>query len=140
MLRLILILLWIPLVLVVLGLPFLIIFWIIGLFNPLLKQKLAQGYTVFASAVITFLAGEKISVHGLENIPRDRAYLLISNHRSLFDILTAYRLPADAGDEMHFPGSEQHPGRAKGQSADGRIVEVRHQRVDLPRGNPESKG
>lgn len=91
MLRLILIFLWIFLSLVLVGLPALIVFWIIGLFNPALKQKLAQGYAVFISGGITFLAGEKITVHGLENLPRDRAYLLISNHRSLFDIFSAYR-------------------------------------------------
>lgn len=41
-------------------------------------QSLAKG--------VTFCAGAKIIVKGKENIPKDKAVLFISNHKSIFDI------------------------------------------------------
>ncbi len=39
---------------------------------------------------ILFLAGVKVKVKGIENIPKDRACLFITNHRGYFDILLGY--------------------------------------------------
>lgn len=95
MLRLLLVLLWILIFFIVLGIPFLLAVWLIGLFSPSLKNRLSQRFVVFVSGGITFLSGVKIVAHGLENIPADEPVLYISNHRSFYDIFTAYR---------YFPG------------------------------------
>lgn len=36
------------------------------------------------------IAGTKVTVRGLENIPKDQAVLYVGNHRSYFDILVGY--------------------------------------------------
>ena len=36
------------------------------------------------------LAGVRITIEGLEQVPKDRAVLYVGNHRSYFDILTGY--------------------------------------------------
>ena len=95
MLRLILVCLWILIVFIILGIPCLLLVFLVGLFSPALKNKLSQAFVVLVSGGITFLSGEKIIVTGLENIPRDESVLYISNHRSFYDIFTAYR---------YFPG------------------------------------
>lgn len=91
MLRTILVLIWILVVFVLLGIPALLVLLVTGLFSPVLKEKLTQRYVVLVCNGITFLSGVKIEVSGLENIPADQAVLFISNHRSFFDIFTAYR-------------------------------------------------
>ena len=91
MIRLILVCLWILILFVPVGLPVLLILWIIGLFSPALKDRLTMRYVVLLTGGITFLSGEKITAIGTENIPKDEAVLFISNHRSFFDIFTAYR-------------------------------------------------
>ena len=91
MLRAVLVILWILLVFVLLGLPWLLVLLVVGLFSPALKDRLTQSFVVLVCNGITFLSGEKIEVSGLENIPADRAVLFISNHRSFYDIFTAYR-------------------------------------------------
>ncbi len=63
----------------------------IGLFNinarHILSFKIVKG--VFN--VVTFLAGTKATVIGLENIPKDEPVLYIGNHRSVFDIILGYK-------------------------------------------------
>ena len=91
MLRFLLIIIWLVLILGILGIPILLILGLIGLFNRDLEHRLGQRYCVLIAGGITFLAGEKIIPLGLENIPENEGVLFISNHRSLFDIFTAYR-------------------------------------------------
>ena len=91
MIRLILVCLWIFMMFVPIGLPVFLFLWIIGLISPALKDRLAMRYTVLITRGITFLSGEKITAIGTENIPKDEAVLFISNHRSFFDVFTAYR-------------------------------------------------
>ncbi len=91
MLRLILVLLWILVVFVIIGVPYLLVLLIVGLFSPALRSRLTQRFIVLVCGGITFLSGEKIEVSGAENIPEDRPVLFISNHRSFYDIFTAYR-------------------------------------------------
>ena len=95
MLGLLLIVIWLFFVLFLGGILYLPILGLIGLFNRELEHRLGQRYCVFIANGITFCAGEKIIPLGVENIPKDEAVLFISNHRSMFDILTAYR---------YFPG------------------------------------
>ncbi|MBO4872870.1 MAG: 1-acyl-sn-glycerol-3-phosphate acyltransferase [Lachnospiraceae bacterium] len=91
MLRLLLVIIWILIIMVILGIPALLIFGLIGLFDRDLEHRLAQRYVLVIVGGITFLAGEKIIPLGLENIPEGEGVLFISNHRSLFDIFSAYR-------------------------------------------------
>ena len=91
MIRMVLVLLWILLVFVLLGLPAMLFLLLVGLFSAEKKERLTQRYIVLVCNGITFLSGVKIQVTGLENIPADQAALFISNHRSFFDIFTAYR-------------------------------------------------
>lgn len=41
---------------------------------------------------IASLSGVKLTVRGLENIPQDRPVMFVSNHRSIFDIVTLFPL------------------------------------------------
>jgi 1-acyl-sn-glycerol-3-phosphate acyltransferase len=65
---------------------------LIGLFNKPLKDRWAYNCVVWAFGVVAFLAGAKYEVHGLENIPKDKAVLYIGNHQSFFDVILAYHL------------------------------------------------
>lgn len=76
----------------ILGIPILIVEWIIGKFNPDLKNKSSQRIVQYAFKIILFIAGVKLTVKGFENIPKDKAVLYIGNHRSYFDIVITYSL------------------------------------------------
>ena len=91
MLRFLLIILWIVLIMGIIGIPALLVLGLIWLFNKDLELRLAHRYVKVILGGITWLAGEKIVPIGLENIPDHESVLFISNHRSLFDIFTAYR-------------------------------------------------
>ena len=64
-----------------LGIPVLLIEWIVGKFN----QK-AKDYSCLRMVQTAF----KLMLIGEENVPRDQAVLYIGNHRSYFDILLTY--------------------------------------------------
>ena len=91
MIRLILILIFL-LFFAIYSLIALPIVFIVSRFNRRTAQKHSQRVTRNAFKIILFLAGTKIKVKGLENIPRDRSVLFVSNHRSDFDILIIYEL------------------------------------------------
>lgn len=76
----------------ILGIPILIVEWIIGKFNPDLKNKSSQRIVQYAFKIILFISGVKLTVKGFENIPKDKAVLYIGNHRSYFDIVITYSL------------------------------------------------
>ena len=76
----------------IITLPFLLIIYLIGLVSMKARDALVL-FTVRASfKTILLIAGVRLHVTGLENIPKDRAVLYIGNHRSFFDILTTYTL------------------------------------------------
>ena len=82
----------------ILGIPLLLIEWIIGKFNQKWKDysslRLVQG----AFKLIMFMTGVKLTVIGEENVPKDTPVLYIGNHRSYFDILLTYsRCPIRTG-------------------------------------------
>ena len=82
----------------ILSIPLLLIEWIIGKFNPYVKEisSLRIIQTVFR--FILWLTGLKLEVIGEENVPKDCAVLYIGNHRSFFDVLTTYaRCPRRTG-------------------------------------------
>lgn len=71
----------------VITLPLVLIGFIIGLFSPKTRFKIAMGIARFASNSFFILSGAKITVTGLENIPKDNsAVLYVGNHRSIIDI------------------------------------------------------
>lgn len=72
------------------SIPLLIFEWILGKFNMDLKNKTSLAIVNWAFRVCIFLSGTKVTVLGLENVPRDTAVLYVGNHRSYFDILLTY--------------------------------------------------
>ena len=83
-----------------LGLPVLLALWIYKKVNPKRAAELGQRYGAWILGVITktALGNHKLTVLGLENIPRDEGVLFIGNHRSYFDIICSYPiLPVQTG-------------------------------------------
>ncbi|MBR3772272.1 MAG: 1-acyl-sn-glycerol-3-phosphate acyltransferase [Clostridium sp.] len=76
------------------SIPCLLIIWLIGKItkNERFVFKIAQAHVAWAFNVICFLCGVKKNIIGLENIPKDKAVLYVSNHRSYFDIVTTYSI------------------------------------------------
>lgn len=91
MIRFILIALYLILFLV-LGSPLLLAEWVIGKFNPGLKDRIARTIVSWGFRCITRLAGVNLIVRGRERIPQDGAVLYVGNHRSYFDIVLSYPL------------------------------------------------
>lgn len=89
MIRIILVLLFVILYLI-LGIPVLIVEWIIGKFNKQAMDISSLRIVQWAFRVILFISGTKITVIGEENVPTDQAVLYICNHRSYFDIVITY--------------------------------------------------
>lgn len=79
----------------VLGIPVLAAEWLIGKWNPGLKDRSSKAIVRWGFRCIVFLAGTKVIVRGQENIPADSAALFVGNHRSYFDIVLSY---------IYFPG------------------------------------
>lgn len=80
------------------SIPLLIAEWIIGKFNPSLKDRSSLAIVNWAFSVCLFLAGTTVDVRGEENVPREEPVLYIGNHRSYFDILITYvRVPRPTG-------------------------------------------
>ncbi len=90
-------------------LPVILILSLIRRKNEKKAERAAHACICFAFKVIGFLAGVKLTVNGLENVPDDKPVLYIANHRSFFDILVTYplcKLPTSyvAKDEVkHIP-------------------------------------
>lgn len=74
----------------ILGIPVLLIEWVIGKFNQEWKDysslRLVQG----AFKLIMFMTGVKLTLIGEEHVPKDRAVLYVGNHRSYFDVVMTY--------------------------------------------------
>ncbi|PXV90280.1 1-acyl-sn-glycerol-3-phosphate acyltransferase [Lachnotalea glycerini] len=76
----------------ILSIPIHLIEWIIGKFNPQLKNKSSQNIVQWAFKVILFISGVQLTIKGFDNVPKDKAVLYIGNHRSYFDIVITYSL------------------------------------------------
>lgn len=72
------------------SIPLYLVEVIIGIFHPRLKFKLAQAIVARALKFVLFLAGTKVTVKGIDNVPKNEAVLYIANHRSHFDIVIGY--------------------------------------------------
>lgn len=73
-------------------LPFMGIMWIVGKFNRPVSDLVQLRVVQWAFRCVMFLAGTKLTVEGLENVPRDEPVLYISNHRGFFDVVSTYSL------------------------------------------------
>ena len=73
-----------------LGIPVLLIEWVIGKFNQQAKDYSCLRMVQTAFKLMLKTAGVRLTVIGEENVPKDQAVLYIGNHRSYFDILLTY--------------------------------------------------
>lgn len=89
MIRLILVALTLLLYLI-LGIPVLLIEWVIGRWNPRLRDISCLRMVQAAFKLILWFTGTDITYIGRENIPKDQAVLNVGNHNSYFDILLTY--------------------------------------------------
>lgn len=71
-------------------LPVYLLLLLVGLFNKRLKVRISQRVVAGGFRFVLFFAGTKRTVIGLENVPKDRPVLYVSNHRSYADIPLAY--------------------------------------------------
>lgn len=76
----------------VLSIPVLLVEWIIGKFNPRLKDRSSKAIVGWGFRCIVRFAGTELIVRGRENIPADTAVLYVGNHRSYFDIVLTLSL------------------------------------------------
>lgn len=74
----------------IVSIPLYLVEFIIGKFNPRAKVKSSQRVVSNALKIILFISGTKLTVKGLENVPKDEAVLFVANHRSYFDIVATY--------------------------------------------------
>lgn len=82
----------------ILSTPIMLVEWIIGKFNPGLKDRSSLAIVNWAFRCCLKIAGVKTIVLGEENVPQDTAVLYVGNHRSFFDILLTYvRVPRPTG-------------------------------------------
>ncbi len=76
---------------VIIGLPVMLIILIIRIFSKRASRIFTCGFVRFVMWVFMPIAGVKIDLVGKENIPaKGTPVLFVSNHRSYFDIITAY--------------------------------------------------
>lgn len=74
----------------ILTLPMYLFLLLIGIKNPYLKVKISQNMVKLAFRAIFLCSKTKLDVYGVENIPKDRAVLYVSNHRGYADIPAGY--------------------------------------------------
>lgn len=91
MIRLLLVVLILVLYLI-LGIPVLCIEWLIGKWNPRLRDISSLRMVQGAFKLMLWISGADITYIGLEHIPKDQAVLYIGNHNSYFDILLTYSI------------------------------------------------
>ena len=97
MIRFIFVVLFVVLFLI-LSTPLMLVEWIIGKFNPGLKDRSSLAIVNWAFRWVIRLSGTKVIAIGEENIPTDTAVLYVGNHRSFFDVVLTYvRVPRPTG-------------------------------------------
>ena len=85
-------------VFLIISIPAMFVEWIIGKFNPGLKDRSSLKIVNSVFSLLLWEAGAKVTVLGEENVPKDTAVLYVANHRSFFDILVTYvRVPRPTG-------------------------------------------
>lgn len=79
----------------ILGIPVLGVEWLIGKKNPRRRDISSLRMVQWAFRVINRICGVKLTVTGLEHIPKDQPVLYAANHNSYFDIMITYALCPD---------------------------------------------
>lgn len=74
----------------IISIPLYLVEYIIGKFNPHAKVASSQFIVTCALRCILFLSGTKMTVKGLDHVPKDTPVLFVANHRGYFDILVSY--------------------------------------------------
>lgn len=74
----------------ILSTPILLVEYLIGKKHPEVRDRHSRAIIRTMFRFILWETGSKVTVNGLENIPKDQAVLYVGNHRSYFDILTGY--------------------------------------------------
>ena len=74
----------------IISIPLYLIEYIIGKFNPHAKVASSQFIVSRALRCVLFLSGTKVTVKGLENVPKDTPVLYVANHRGYYDIVVSY--------------------------------------------------
>lgn len=54
------------------------------------QNPLCRGYIAHGGEICCFYAGVRTHVRGMEKLPKDQRFLLVANHRSLFDPLVLF--------------------------------------------------
>ena len=80
--------------------------WIIGKFNPKVKEESSLAIVKWAFRLVILISGCKPRVIGHENVPEDEAVLYICNHLSFFDIIITYTLVK--GQTCYISKKENH--------------------------------
>lgn len=65
---------------------------LLGLFDKMLRVKIAYAFNRFIAILSIKISGAKLEIKGLDNIPKNQAVLYVGNHRSMFDILLLMKL------------------------------------------------
>lgn len=73
-----------------LGIPVLLIEWLISRWNPRFRDISCLRMVQAAFKLILWFTGAHITYIGRENVPKDQAVLYVGNHNSYFDILLTY--------------------------------------------------
>ena len=82
----------------IIGIPVLLIEWVIGKFNPRARDISSLRMVQAAFKLMLWITGSDITYIGHENVPKDQAVLYVGNHCSYFDILlTSVRAPRPTG-------------------------------------------
>ena len=82
----------------ILSIPILIFEWILGKFNPRLRDISSLRLVQNVFKLVLFVSGTKATIIGADNVPQNEAVLYVGNHRSFFDILLTYsRCPGLTG-------------------------------------------
>lgn len=76
----------------VISLPLMLIALLVGLFSMKARDVFMLRFVQFGLRTLHRIAGAKITVNGLENIPKDEAVLFMGNHISYFDVIITYPL------------------------------------------------
>ena len=79
----------------VLGYPLLVMQNSLAKKDPAARDKESIKIIQFMFRLLLKTSGVKVTVKGLENIPKDTAVLYVGNHRSYFDILVGYTTVPD---------------------------------------------
>lgn len=74
----------------IIGVPAFAVIWLVGLVSMKTRDKMSKGIIWLYLKGISFLSGVKLTVKGLDNVPKDRSVLYVGNHQGFFDVILTY--------------------------------------------------